>query len=73
MKTVHDFTYMGKKQAVGSLIWDEHDRMFIFVTYCPNCHHKVLFTRDEAYKFAKKYYREQHKIRTRFVIKMIRQ
>lgn len=73
MKTIHNFTYMGKKQEVGSIIFDEHDRLFIFVTYCPNCKHKVLFTRQEAQQFSKRYKCEQNKKRTKLVIKLIKQ
>ena len=72
MKTLNDFTYMGKKQRIGGIIFDEHDRLFVFVNYCPNCHHKVLFTRDEAREFTKHYKCEQNKLRTKLVIKLIK-
>ena len=73
MKTLNNFTYMGKKQKVGAIVFDEQDRLFIFVTYCPSCHGKVLFTRAEAHEFTKHYRSEQNKIRTKYMIKIIKQ
>jgi hypothetical protein len=73
MKTLNNFTYMGKKQKIGGIVFDEHDRLFIFVTYCPSCHGKVLFTRQEAQEFAKHYRFEQNKIRTKVIVRLVRQ
>ncbi len=73
IKTLTNFEYRGNKQRRGGICFDEHDRLFVFVTYCPNCHAKVLFTRDEAREFAKHYRAEQHKIRTKLVVKLVRQ
>lgn len=73
MKTLTNFEYRGNKQRVGGICFDEHDRLFIFVTYCHSCHGKVLFTRDEAKEFAKHYRAEQHKIRTKLLVKLVRQ
>lgn len=73
MKTLDNFTYTGKKQRIGGIIFDEHDRLFIFVTYCPKCKGKVVFTRKEAQEFARHYRDEQHKIRTKLIIKLIKQ
>ena len=73
MKALTDFEYRGNKQKVGGLCFDEHDRLFVFVTYCPKCHAKVLFTRSEAREFARHYRAEQHKIRTKLVVKIIKQ
>jgi hypothetical protein len=64
---------MGNKQKVGGICFDEHDRLFVFVTYCPGCHSKVLFTRKEAECFAKQYRLEQNKKRTRYIIKLVKQ
>lgn len=64
---------MGKKKKVGGIVFDEQDRLFIFVTYCPSCHGKVLFTREEAQQFAKHYKCEQNKIRTKYVLKFVKQ
>jgi hypothetical protein len=72
MKTINNFTYMGKKQKVGAICFDEHDRLFVFVTYCPGCHSKVLFTRDEAREFARHYRSKPNKVRTRLVIKLVK-
>jgi hypothetical protein len=73
MKTLTNFTYTGKKQQIGGIIFDENDRLFVFVTYCPNCRAKVLFTRPEAREFARQYRDEQNKIRTKLVIKLVKQ
>ena len=72
MKTLNDFTYMGKKQRIGGIIFDEHDRLFVFVTYCTYCHGKVLFTRTEAQEFARHYRSEQNKMRTKLIIQLVR-
>jgi len=72
MKTLTDFTYTGKKQRVGGICFDEHDRLFVFVTYCPSCHAKVLFTRKEAQEFAKHFRSKQNKLRTKIVIQLVK-
>ncbi|MCA9345768.1 hypothetical protein KC871_04110 [Candidatus Saccharibacteria bacterium] len=71
MKTINNFTYMGRKQKIGGIIFDEHDRLFIFVTYCPSCHAKVLFTRGEAQEFAKHFRSKQNKLRTKIIIQLV--
>lgn len=73
MQTLHNFTYMGKKQEVGSIIFDEQDRMRIFVTYCESCRGKVLCTRDEAEQFSNKYRSRKNKKRTRIIFKIVQQ
>lgn len=70
MKTLTNFDYHGKKAKIGNFCWDENDRMFIFVTYCENCHGKIGLTREEAAFFAKRYYHEQNKLRTRLLTKL---
>lgn len=72
MQTLTNFEYHGKKAKVGGLCFDEKDRMCIFVTYCDNCHGKVVFNRAEAAYFAKKYHQEANKIRTKLVIKLVK-
>lgn len=72
MKTLTNFEYHGKKAKIGGLCFDESDRMYIFVNYCDNCKGKVVFTREEAASFAKKYQHQQNKIRTRLVIKLVK-
>ena len=71
MKTVTNFEWHGKKAKPGGLYWAESDRMHIFITYCMECRGKVVFTRQEAEEFAKLYYRERNKIRTRLLNKMM--
>lgn len=73
MKTIHNFSYHGKKQRIGGICFDEHDRLFVFVTYCPSCNGKVLFTRQEAQEFAKHYRSKQNKLRTKLVIQLVKQ
>jgi hypothetical protein len=65
MQTLTDTEYRGKKAKIGGICFDERDRIQIFVSYCENCRGKVVLTREEAAYFAKKYYIEQHKLRTR--------
>jgi hypothetical protein len=67
MQTLTNFEYHGKKAKIGGLCFDNRDRLHIFVNYCDNCHGKVVFTREEAELFAKQYYREQNKLRTRIL------
>lgn len=67
MKTINNFEYHGKKAKIGRLCFDERDRMFVFVNYCDNCRGKVLFTREEAQEFARIYYRESNKLRTKIL------
>ena len=71
MKTINNFTYTGKKQRIGGIIFDEHDRLFVFVTYCPSCNGKVLFTRQEAQEFAKHFRSKQNKLRTKIIIQLV--
>lgn len=72
MQTLNNFEYHGKKAKVGGICFDERDRLCIFVTYCDTCKGKVVFNREEAAYFAKKYNREQNKIRTKLVVKLVR-
>jgi len=65
MRTLTNFEYHGKKAKIGGICFDERDRILIFVNYCENCHGKVVFTRDEAHEFARKYNRESNKLRTK--------
>ena len=72
MKTLTNFEYRGNKQKVGGICFDERDRLFVFVTYCPGCHSKVLFTRDEAREFTKHYNSKPNIMRTKLVVKLVK-
>jgi len=70
MRTLTNSEYRGKKAKVGGLCFDENDRMYIFVAYCPNCRGKVVMSRKEAEQFTKCHQCEQNKLRTRLFTKM---
>lgn len=72
MKTLTNTEYKGNKQKVGGICFDEHDRLFVFVTYCPSCHAKVLFTREEAKEFARHYNSRANKVRTKLIVKLVK-
>ena len=72
MQTLTDTEYRGKKAKIGGLCFDSKDRLQIFVSYCENCRGKVVLTREEAAYFAKRYYNEQNKMRTRLLNKLLK-
>lgn len=65
MKTLHNFTYSGKKQHTGGLVTDESGRLYIFVAYCDSCNGKVVMTREEAKTFGRYYHAKQKRFRNR--------
>lgn len=54
METVVKTFYTGDKAKVGNLCFDS-GRLRVFVTYCGNCHAKLVMELDEAEQFANKY------------------
>lgn len=71
MTTLTNFEYHGKKAKTGGLVFDEKDRMRIFVCYCDNCRGKVVMERNEAECFSKQYVAEKNTLRTRLIKHLI--
>lgn len=68
MTTLTNQNWNGKRQKVGSLVFDERGHMRIFVTYCDNCNGKVACEIKEAEQFANKYAQESKKLISRFLL-----
>lgn len=72
MVTLTDTEYRGRKQRVGSPILSSSGRLHFFVGYCDNCHGKCIITPEEARKLMRMFYRRQHRLIQRIIIKLLR-